>query len=203
LLLVEQHRSDRALDVLANHRFKPWEGGQSAHEVYVLANLERGRDALQARNFELAEKSFRAALDYPVNLGVGRPDQPHDEEANYWLGVALSSLRKNDVATEAWRTAVKGGASSQGRAALFTAAALSRLGNTSESGQIFSQLAKKAAATQATADDICVAGLSERFSDKQASARELFQQALQRQPGNLCARIELGRKDTISELTSR
>ncbi len=191
VLLIEQHNSDAALALLKDHRFKPWEGGQSAHEVYVLGAIERGRQALAGKNYELAERSFRAALEYPVNLGVGKPDGAQDPEANYWLGEALSAQGNKDAAMLAWQSAANEAGAETGVPKSFRAAALLRLGKQQEADRIFVELENAAKAESATASELCAAGLAERLKEHDSAAASYFQQALQRDPGHLRARVEL------------
>jgi tetratricopeptide (TPR) repeat protein len=149
--LIEEHGFDEALAVLRSHPFKPWEGGQIARAVYVLANLERGRQQTLEKSYAEAEKSFRLALEYPAWLGAGKPDRPHDEEAQYWLGEALSAQGKNDAAREAWQSAANSGEGGDNNSSLFWAATLQRLGRRDEAEKEFSRLAAFANKDQASA----------------------------------------------------
>ena len=46
---------------------------------------------------------FEAALRYPANLNVGRPDKPEEAPAQYWRGKALSALGRSGEARAAWQ----------------------------------------------------------------------------------------------------
>lgn len=107
LLYIHLKQFDRALGVLRGHEFKPWEGGQSIRQIFVRANLEKGQHAYAARQFRAACEAFREALTYPENLGVGKPDKPHDEEALDWLGKSLKAEGKIDAARQAWQQAAR------------------------------------------------------------------------------------------------
>ena len=191
--LVDEGRFEDALAVLGSHPFKPWEGGQVAREMYVLANLERGRREMAQKAYGEAEKSFRQALEYPVTLGVGKPDRPHDEEAQYWLGEALNAEGGRNGALNAWRSAADSGESGDGNSALFRAAALQRLGNSQQAEKELSRLAEIADESQASAQDFCIAGRAQQFLGQGSAAEQDFREALKRDPGNRCARLELTR----------
>src|SRR5205823_8600225 len=120
--------------------FKPWEGGQIARAVYVLASLERGRQQMLEKSNPEAEKSFRMALDYPAWLGVEKPDQLHDEEAQYWLGEVLSAQGKTEAARAVWQNTAEARKGGHGSSSLFRAAALQRLGRSREAESEFSKL---------------------------------------------------------------
>ncbi len=189
LLSVEQQEFDQALAVLKDHRFKPWESGEIVRQIFVCANLAKGQRALANRQSSEAEQAFRQALEYPANLGVGKPDKPHDEEALYWLGEALQAQHKGIEAQAAWQEAVTGGDSATGVAAVFRAAALGRLGQSEESAKIVSALANSDKAN-ASAYDFYVAGLAERFLGRENEAQKAFARALESDPSFWQARIE-------------
>jgi tetratricopeptide (TPR) repeat protein len=126
-LAVDQKQYQKALALLAGHNFKPWEGGQIVRQVYVRASLEEGRRLLTAKNSPGATASFRQATEYPANLGVGKPDKPHDEEAYYWLGMALEGSGARADARVAWQEAVREGKDATGDGARFAKLASARL----------------------------------------------------------------------------
>lgn len=197
--LVDEGRFEDALEVLRSHPFKPWEGGQIAREMYVLANVERGRRQMSEKAYSEAEKSFRQALEYPVTLGVGKPARPHDEEAQYWLGEALSAEGERDAALNAWRSAADSGQGEEGIAALFRAAALQRLGNSQEAQKELTALIHAPDEAQASAQELCIAGRAQQFLGQLPAAERDFRQALARDPGNRCARLELTRSAARTE----
>lgn len=188
--LVDEGRFDDALAVLRSHPFKPWEGGQIAREMYVVANMQRGRRQMSQKAYGEAEKSFRQALEYPVTLGVGKPNRPHDEEAEYWLGEALNAEGDRNGALNAWRSAADSGQGEEGSSALFRAAALQRLGNSQQAEKELSRLAELGDESQASAQDFCIAGRAQQFLGQGSAAEQDFREALKRDPGNRCARLE-------------
>jgi tetratricopeptide (TPR) repeat protein len=191
LLLAQQKQYDQALELLVNHRFKPWEGGEIVREMFVLANLQKGREALEAKKLSDAEKAFRRALEYPVNLGVGKPDKPRDEEAFYWLGEALAAQGKTDAAREVWRQAAEEGKTGYGTSSLFRSLALRRLGQTEEANKILSALVQAAAKEKPGAEDLYLAGLLNLLENRKEQAKSQFQRALELNSSFWQARIEL------------
>ena len=85
LLLVQAGKYDRAIDFLTTHHFHLWEGGGRIHQVYVDACLLRGIERLKARKYSMAREDFRAALVYPENLEVGRPQVDVRAYKTYYL----------------------------------------------------------------------------------------------------------------------
>ena len=201
LLLTERKQYDQALNLLAGHRFKPWEGGELVRRIYVTANIEQGTAKLRAGGphaAEQAEQAFRRATEYPVNLGVGKPDKPHDERALYWLGGALEAEGKQDAAREAWQQAIAEdtavgpfGRESSGESQLYAALALNRAGQTSEAEKTLDDLQAGAAKKDAGAYDFYLAGLVEKSRHQDDQARSDFRRALEIDPGFWQARLEL------------
>ena len=198
LLLAEQKRFDNALGLLKDHRFKPWEGGEVVRRIYVFASIEGGKAKLLAGKPGDAEQAFRRGLEYPVNLGVGKPDKPHDEPLLYWLGEALEAEGKHDAAREAWQQAVAEesavgpfGRESSAESQLYAALALGRLGQRDEAERTLGSLMAAATKENAGADDLYVAGLVEKFRHHEDQARNDFRRALEVDPAFWQARLEL------------
>lgn len=190
LWLVEQRQFDPALRLLADHRFKPWEGGAIVRQVFVFANLEKAREALLAGQFTTAEQAVRQALEYPTNLGVGRPDNPDDAEPLYWLGEILQAEGKRDAALAAWQTAAAIRPAA-GVSAVFRALALRRLGQVEEASGVLESFSRLS--DDAGAEEFFTAGLAERFGGREQAAQADFRRALELAPSFWKARLASGR----------
>jgi len=193
LLHVHQKQYDHALALLKDHHFKPWEGGEIVRQVYVACNLEQGRAALVAGNRRVAEEAFRRATEYPENLGVGKPNEPHDEAAFYWLGQALRAAGQGDAAQRAWEEAAKGGKHISTASQAFRAAALAKLGRNEESQQLFASLLDAVSKEKPGASALYAAGLAETLGGREQQALPYFRRALEIDPTFWPARIELAR----------
>ena len=160
-------------------------------QIFVLANIAHGKAFLAGKNPVEAERAFRRALDYPTNLGVGKPDQPHDEEAWYWLGVALAAEGQAGVAQEAWETAVKEGKAAGGVSGLFAAVAMMKLGQSSEGERLLAAASEMANRPEARAPSLYVAGLAEHLLNHEPQAQNDFRRAVDLDPLLWQARFEL------------
>lgn len=192
-LLVQQRQYEQALELLMAHRFKPWEGGEIVRQIFVLANLELGRAKLAAGKSPEAEQAFRRAMEYPPNLGVGKPDKTSDEEALFWLGEASQAAGNAQAAHAAWQQAASGGKEKSGTSRVFQALALRRLGRTEEAEKILSELLQAAAGDKPDAYSLYVAGLVERSHNHPEAAQKNLRRALEVDPTFWLARIELER----------
>jgi tetratricopeptide (TPR) repeat protein len=196
LLLLEKRQFDEALDLLKGHNFKPWEGGRVIRDIFVAANLEKGRKALAEGNPARGERAFREALSYPVNLGVGEPDERSDEAAQFWLGEAFAAQGKAQAALEAWTASSREGAS--GGISLFYHALDSReMGRVQEAEDGLEQLANAPSKGRTAPEDYYLAGLAARSLKRVDEANADFQKALQLEPTLWPARLELSRPENV------
>jgi tetratricopeptide (TPR) repeat protein len=94
--------------------FHQWEGQRSLYEIYRDTHMALGRAALDAGDAKKAAAEFRRALEYPKNLGVGRPDRAREAEPYYRLGQALAADKQLDEARAAWKKAAEEGSKREG-----------------------------------------------------------------------------------------
>ncbi|HLY63354.1 MAG TPA: DUF5107 domain-containing protein [Terriglobia bacterium] len=199
LLHIQKSEFQDALSLLADHHYKPWEGGAIVRQIFVLANLTGGKAFLAAKNPVEAERAFRRALDYPANLGVGKPANPHDEEAWYWLGIALAAQGKVSEAQDAWKTCTNEGGAAGGAAIVFAAGAMMKLGQASEGESLLVKASAEANRADATAHSLYVAGLAEDLRNRQPEAQQDFRRALELDPLLWQARFELDRNTSANQ----
>jgi tetratricopeptide (TPR) repeat protein len=99
-------QSQRALDILLSRRFNPWEGGEGlVSGQYVWTHFLLGRSAFDRGNAEAALCHFEAARQYPENLGEGKSLFARETHLDYYTGLALASLGRNEEAKTAWQKA--------------------------------------------------------------------------------------------------
>lgn len=191
LLLIEQSKFNEALATLMSHHFKPWEGGREVHNIFVFANVEKGKQALADHRPKDAERAFREAMEYPENLGVGRPDEVHNEEQLYWLGMALQAEGRKTEAQDAWKHAAESGKDTNGVSAIYSALALENLGQDEEAQKILERCIQSSRQARARPYNYFVAGLAERYSRSPESATTDFRRALDLDPLFWQARLAL------------
>jgi tetratricopeptide (TPR) repeat protein len=99
---------DRAVELMANRRFRVAEGGENTvHDVHVDAHLLRGRKALAADDATRALEDFEAAMEYPPRFEFARPhDGGRESEINWFLGAAHEALGNNDEARRRFAASV-------------------------------------------------------------------------------------------------
>jgi tetratricopeptide (TPR) repeat protein len=196
LLRLEERQFDAALDLLKGHHFKPWEGGRVIRDIFVAANLEQGRKALAEGNLAEAEGAFREALSYPVNLGVGKPDEPGDAAAQFWLGEALAAQGNAQAASEAWTASSREGAS-DGTSIFYHALDAREMGRAQEAEEGLQQLANAPAKGRTAAEDYYLAGLAARSLKRIDEAKADLQRAVELEPSLWPARLELSRPENV------
>jgi tetratricopeptide (TPR) repeat protein len=193
LLLTQERQYDRALGLLLDHHFKPWEGGVRVHEMYVLANFLKGLGAMEDNHPAVAEAAFRKGFEYPHNLGSGKPDKPHDEEICFWLGEALRAQDKSEAAREAWTKAVEESQESSPLGNLYRGLALRRLGQNEASEKTLDTLRQVKAGEKHAAAEFYAAGLLDLYDHHTPEAATKFKAALDVDPEFWQARLMLDR----------
>ena len=175
LFFIEQLEPAKALALLVDHTFKPWEGGVVVHNMFVSVNIEKAKMALTTHQPQEAVLDLREAMRYPENLGTGEPAQPEQSEQLYWLGVALAAQGKTKEATAAWQSAI---AQPRGKDDVFSALAYLKLGNNALAEQMLQRCIQAASQPEADAQNFYVAGMAERYSGDREHAQVDFQRAL-------------------------
>lgn len=210
VLMVLLGKYDQALEALATQRFLMWEGGTSMHSVYMDAHLLRGRSLLKGKEPEKALEDFRAALEYPDNLGFGRPPGGGREATvYYYLGLAHEAAGDSQKAEEAFQACVTYEQEMSERA-YYQAMAHRKLGNEDKAKALLAALADYADSGRKSAQDVdafakfgekersekqhaqyaYLMGLSRLGRGEKEEAREAFSEALRLDPCHLGARIE-------------
>ena len=101
-LLNDLSRQNEALDVLASHRFHPWEGGEGkVLKQWTRSHLELGFAALDAKDYASALYHAEKAFDTPQNLGEAYHLLQAKADVNYLKGMALRGLCRNNEANDA------------------------------------------------------------------------------------------------------
>jgi len=105
-LLVTDGQHERALDILRDRRFQPWEGGEGqALAAWERTHLARSRELLAAGRAAEAESAVRAALDPPATLGEGPHLLANRADLHLALGDTLDAQGRSEEAVTAWQQA--------------------------------------------------------------------------------------------------
>jgi hypothetical protein len=104
-LLVDLQDYDRALSLLTSYTFLPWEGARGMRGIYMAACLGRGRKTYFSGDFIGGLEDFRAALQYPRNLGVGQMSPPYryESQERFWAGMGYMATGQKEEAMNLWK----------------------------------------------------------------------------------------------------
>lgn len=151
---------DKALCLLQERVFHPWEGGEGRSTgQYRTALVQLALEDMSSGELERADERLKQALEYPHNLGEGKLVGQKDNDIHYWRGKVLAQMGRDDEARQAWASATEGnqemGAAQyyndQPPEMLFYAAlALRQLGNQDEARNLLLEMQNFA---EAHADD--------------------------------------------------
>ena len=108
-LLNTLKQYEKAITLLAERKFHPWEGGEGkVTGQYVLAHVEMGKRYLSANQGLEAVEMLQQALIYPPNLGEGKLVGAQENNIHYYLGCAYESLGLTEKAQEHFHAASSG-----------------------------------------------------------------------------------------------
>jgi len=210
-LYVQLGQYDKAMRLLTRRHFHVWEGGGDIHDVYINAHLLRGRQRFNDKRYKEALEDFAAALEYPENLEVGRPERPAREaEIFYHLGTAHEALG-DAVQAGAYFEKTVAGKSDRAESRYFLGLAMRKLGRQAEAAQIFQRLIETGKAELDATSDLdyfakfgerrpeaarigqarFLMGLGYLGQDKRAEARAEFERVLEKNINHLWAQVHL------------
>jgi tetratricopeptide (TPR) repeat protein len=134
---------EKALEILLGRRFHPWEGGEGlVSRQYVWAHRLLGISCLNGRDFAGALEHFNAARTYPHNLGEGKHFLTQEVDIDYYAGIALRELGREEGA----RTSFTSAADADPGSPLMTyykALALRSLGRSSSAIEILQEMKQR------------------------------------------------------------
>jgi tetratricopeptide (TPR) repeat protein len=139
----------------------------------------------------VAESAFRKGLEYPHNLGSGKPDKPQDMELWFWLGEALKAQGKADAAHDAWTQAAEEGVGTYPLAILYRGLAQRRLGQEGASAKTLGPLMQMKSGEKHAAVEFYAAGLLDFYDHRSDQAAAKFTAALKIDPEFWQARVML------------
>ncbi len=92
---------DKALSLLMQRQFHPWEGGEGkASGQYVFSLVQLAKQNLDEGDFNKAIANLNAAKSYPHNLGEGKLYGTQENDIDYWLGRAYEGLGRAEEAKQ-------------------------------------------------------------------------------------------------------
>lgn len=139
-LLTRTGKWEQALEILKAHHFFPWEGARHMHGLWVDCLTGRARERSEAGDHAAALEDLKAALTYPMNLGVGRPSRPYEAKV-LWLAAEQAGLLNDSEQRKAYLQAAATEQHDQlGEAAWWKLLALRELGQTAEATELEGRL---------------------------------------------------------------
>lgn len=108
-LLNTTENVDKALSLMLNRKFHPWEGGEGKiTKQYVYSCVEKGKQLMKAKEYSKAVEVLKHACVYPENLGEGKLSGTQENHINYYLGCAAQALGQEKESREFFQKASVG-----------------------------------------------------------------------------------------------
>ncbi|MEJ6951903.1 DUF5107 domain-containing protein [Natronospora cellulosivora (SeqCode)] len=99
----------KALDLLLNHSFHPWEGGEGkVTGQYRFACRELAKKAIKKREYSKGIELLERAKSYPENLGEGKLPISTDNDLDYYIGSTYLEMQEADKARVYLQKALEG-----------------------------------------------------------------------------------------------
>lgn len=111
-LLNKNGNYEKALNLIENHIFHPWEGGEGKvsgeykTSLFALAEAE-----IEKGNFQKAIEFCEKTTVYPDNLGEGKLPNVPDNRAHYLIGICYKNMGEFDKARKYFTLATSGSSS--------------------------------------------------------------------------------------------
>ena len=107
--LVQNGESERALQMLLERKFHPWEGGEGkVTGIYKKANIALAEACANSGDTKGCLKYLRDCLAFPRNLGEGKLALDFDNDVHYLLGKCLAKTGDAAAADREYRLATRG-----------------------------------------------------------------------------------------------
>ena len=107
--LVQKGESERALQMLLERKFHPWEGGEGkVTGIYKKANIALAEACANSGDTKGCLKHLRDCLAFPRNLGEGKLALDFDNDVHYLLGKCLAKTGDAAAAEREYRLATRG-----------------------------------------------------------------------------------------------
>ncbi|MFC1526382.1 DUF5107 domain-containing protein [Candidatus Latescibacterota bacterium] len=179
-LLAEAEHYQEAIDLLTTQQFDVWEGGYAIHSAWEAAHMGRGKEILESGDAQAALRHFLLAMEYPANLGVGRPENERLALPKYWAAKAYEALGQRDEAAAFYRQAAEEEYRRASPTQYYQGLALLALGRAGEAESVFGDMVEAAQRRRrgrrgSSGYSALLAGLGHHGLGEAARARELLQ----------------------------
>lgn len=110
-------RTEKAKELIENHMFHPWEGGEGKVPTqYIRSLTELAKSAYRSRQYEKAiNYLWTAAGEYPYNFGEGKLEGVQENQIYYLLGRCYDAMEQTNQAEECYQKASTGLSEPAGR----------------------------------------------------------------------------------------
>lgn len=101
--------SEKALRLIENRKFHPWEGGEGKVPAqYIYSLVELAKKSIDNGFYEKAVKLLKRATVYPHNLGEGKLAGAQENNIYYFMGCAYEKIGDNENARQCFEKASTG-----------------------------------------------------------------------------------------------
>ncbi len=92
--LLNQGQYEACINLLQKIQVLPYEGASEGRSIYERAHLLRSVAQIQQKNYKDAIKTLQTSLEWPENLGVGKPYDPDNRKQDYLLAYCYQKSKQ-------------------------------------------------------------------------------------------------------------
>ena len=100
---------EKALDLLAQRKFHPWEGGEGkVSGQYLIALTSMAKNAIKEGQYKSALVLLEKTQYFPENLSEGKLDNILENDIDYWMALCYEGLDEKQKAYHFYKRACRG-----------------------------------------------------------------------------------------------
>jgi predicted Zn-dependent protease len=148
--LGEMGKNRDVLKVLKNIQVLPFEHASKSRRMYESAHIDVAKDLMEKKEFKEAVQILNQAMEWPENLGVGKPYDPDERLQQYFLALGSSALGNKQKEEEILNQIVQFTMDKEGESHVNNIFGLLSLQKQGKDEELKTMLSKLRAATQET-----------------------------------------------------
>lgn len=98
LLKVENYQ--QCINIMKDIQILPFEGASESRRVYEEAHIKLALELIEKGKYKTAAKVLQSGMEWPENIGVGKPYNPEQRKEEYLLAYCYEELGNKPLANE-------------------------------------------------------------------------------------------------------
>ncbi len=95
--LLKTGSYQQCVNVMKGINILPFEGANESRRVYEEAHIRLAMEFIQKKKYKSSVKVLQDAMEWPENIGVGKPYDPEQRKTEYLLAYCYEKMSKNSL----------------------------------------------------------------------------------------------------------